>query len=57
MLYKMQKSLSFETFALSYPVHTWDYGFTWSSYLYLILADMPFTWFLNEVHKPDITLS
>lgn len=31
--------------------------FTLSSYLYLIIADMPIAWFLNEVRKSDKTSS
>lgn len=48
-------------YALSHHTHTCDHGAshvsTLGSYLYLIIAEMPIPWFLNEVHKLDMTPS
>lgn len=52
------KPLSFEAFTLSYPVHTWDYDWFYIEFLFVVnTCWLPIAWFLNEVHKTDITPS
>lgn len=52
------KPLSFEGFALSYPVHKWDCDWFYTEFLFVFNSCwLLIAWFLNEMHKSDITSS